>query len=424
MDVTLFMMEFFSGNIILKIISFCFFALFLFLCLKPFVSNIFDPLVVLFIYPVSCCMVIISWLYINKYISVYAYSYMSFLFVFFIMGILVERKLTPIRQINYKRECFSFFKTFYVIHSILFLVVFLLYFYKVGLAVFKLGKMAARENNGVIIYLQEFFFPGEFIILAIKRKFYQRKNKKDLLLYLCLFIGTLLGGSKAGVINGIGKYLTCNIIIDFFYTKKIKKIRIFNKYTIILIFLAIVGMFLTLAMEFREKSIYQLLIELSLRLFEFGDIYYTGMPNGVYEKLIDFSLFKYFIIPLFGPFRRILPFSNNYVLGYKLSEIVYNDYSQSFGPNARLFFVLYISQKYITSAIISFTVGIILVKIRKCHFFKNTFLGLYFSLYLIFCSPLILTDFSLFGVPFLGCLTLLPIIYFLSYVLYRSSIGY
>lgn len=400
------------------------YGLFIFLLTSFFkkqLVGILDVFVVSYILPVAAILTIFVLLYTQNYIQTGIILELGLYFSLVIVGYKNSLAITD-RGIKYRKESKLFFSAFYFLHSMLFTLIFVYYVLKFGIAAVGMSnKVTVRYNNGLIFYCINILPTGQVILFNIKRKLYNSRNLMDFVYIGMTFVLCLIGGSKAGLLTYITQFFTIAFLIDARFLNIKKRIVFFNaKYFFyILLSLLFVIIYSVIENSVGEDS---LLKEIFIKFFEFGDVYYLTLPDGYYKDFQDFSLATYFIKPLFGPLRRLLPLKDNYIIGFKVMDHIFNIKGSTTGPTARTLYILFVTSHKILNCFIAYAMGLLFGKSRKLNILKGSFLGVYISLFLLTIIHNLFVDFTSFADRILPIIIVF-ILYFSSYILCLSIIG-
>jgi hypothetical protein len=363
------------------------------------IFSLFDPLNILCINLSSCLTIIIYLKIINNINEEYFYQLILINITFFI-----SLKLFLIKQNNLiknKIKNFSYFKLFYTIHLYLFFITIFLYIKFVGLKAFNY-KLIAFNNVGIINYLRRIVFPGQLILILIKRELYKNNRSKiDFLYIIIIFVMFIISGDKVSSILFFLYFSYVyymlnefNIGIKFIkYKKNEKKLFIFSMVFVFFIFAI--------------KPNNGVLKSFLFRLISTGDVYYMVYPNNNIDKLNIINLFQYYILSLAAPISNRIVQLPSPSLGFDIVSYLYNINSPHFGPNSRYDVISQMNIGYF-GIIFSIISAYLISYFRKVK--TLNFINIYISCILFVQSESIITDFTYFAKFIFGLLiVVLPI---------------
>lgn len=413
---------FLQNNLFVHILMYCCFGLIFYFYYRKCIVSIFDPYLISIVIPQACIATIVLWLSINSYISFNTIINLGILFICFSLGFNCTKVQLFIGKRKFRSEDKSFFKLFYLLHTGIFLLCFVLIARKINIINAFKDKLTTRASlGGTLIALWDLLSIGQLILIFLKRKKYNSCSIFDkILLLMCFYLG-LCSGSKAAIITFISSVIFISICIDYYCNGFFRTFKLFSKKNIciFLVFLISVVFFFSIS----DTNPGDKIEKFFGTLFEFGDIYYYSLPNDLYKNLQPQPLFPHIFYSFFSPLRHFISLQRNPVLGYDITSRIYGIPNPPFGPNARSFIILLMSKDYFAKIGFSFLLGYIIRHVRRMNFLSNNFYGIYYSIYIIIISPKLLIDLNLFGISFMPLITIIPFLYFLTYIIYYSAKG-
>ena len=253
----------------------------------------------------------------------------------------------------------------------------------------------------------------------MKQKIFNKKSFVDNCLYLLLFLSCLSMGSKSAIVSSIGNIIIISICINIYKSRKNPVFKVFSKKNVLLVLLSFVSVIILFLVTYDNPS--SAFEKFCGILLQAGDIYYYTLPYDNYRIIPQQPVFNHFFYSFFAPLRNFLPLKQNSSLGFDIVSYVYQTSNPTFGPNSRTFVILLMSRNFILSGIIIFILGFLISYIRRMNFFRNSFYGVYFSIYIILISPRILNDLTLFGLAFMPVVFIIPLLYVVAYILYQAT---
>lgn len=381
--------------------------------------SVFDPHFLNYVIPVCFSISVIIILCFYKFSIKYVQLLCSNIFQ--IIGITICTRKTIKSDIHI--EEYSFFKIFYFLHTFIFLVIIFVQFKKFAFSAFE-DKLAMYSNNGLLVYATTFFYPGEIILINLKRILYKKKNRIDYFFIVFSFFPSLLGGGKGGILSFFSSYILIKYFLYMNFdiygeNRQICTLKKQNKYNIPL-FLMILP-FILIMFVIVNKNRTLPILQLLRRMMQYGDIYYMIYPKNHIEKLQHIPFFTYFFLTPLGPLRKLIGWENPPVLGFEIMTKVYGVLEPKTGPNARFDVVLQLSVPLFLNFVWSFLLGCFYGGVRNSFFMKGkSFLLLYCKLYFIMTIGTMFTDYGLFCNNIFSIIFFLPMIYFLTCLLYLS----
>lgn len=411
---------FLQNNLFVHIIMYCCFGLFFVFYYRKCIVSIFDPYLFSLVIPHACIATIILWLAINNYVSTYSIVNLVILFICFTLGLNCTKIELSIGRKKNRAESVSFFRLFYLLHTLLFCFCFVLIVRKINIINAFKDKLSSRASlGGTLIALWDLLSMGQLILIFLKRKKYKLRNIFDkILLIMCFYLG-LCSGSKSAIISFISSVIFISICINYFVSGSLKKIKLFTLRNILVLITFILSFILFLFISDTNPG--NKIEKLFGTLFEFGDIYYYVLPNELYKYLQPQPIFPHIFYAFFSPLRHFISLPKNSVLGYDITSRIYGIPNPPFGPNSRSFIILLMSQNYFAKIGFSFLLGFIIRYVRKMNFFLHSFYGIYYSIYIILIAPKLLIDLNLFGISFMPLITVIPFMYILTYIIYHGA---
>lgn len=397
-----------------KLLMFIFLVnlLILLILFRKNINNLFDPLNIM-ILNLSSCFTIFIYLFLkNLIIDKYLYQLVNINFSFllsFKIILLSKKKIIFNQKINIK-----FFKIYYLVHTILFFLT-VIYFYELVHGKLMTDRADAFNELGLLRNAYNFLFPGQLILIFIKREIYSSKNKMDYLFCFLIFILFFFSGGKTATITYFlyifSVFYFLNIIQKNFLYKKMKK------YSFIIFFFSFIGIIVLFGIINKDSNLEIILKKLLHRIFSSGDTYYMFYVNDNIKKIEGISLFNYYILPIIKPIlKRIMDLKEYTYPGLQIIEIIYKIKTNSFGPNTRYDLVLQMNLGYfgIIGGVVS---GILMGIIRKIKTKNFIFLEMIVILFVNF--EMIIIDFGIFGGYLFSCVFMLTVLILLSYSIYK-----
>lgn len=384
----------------------------LLLFFKKDINNLFDPLNIMII-NLSSCFAILIYLLIDGLIG-YKYFYqlavinVSFLITF--KTVLSYKNIIILK----KRLDVNFFKIYYIIHIILFFLT-VMYFYKVINTKLMINKFSPFDNQGLLKYASTFLFPGQLILVFIKREMYGYKNKIDYLIYILIFILFFFSGGRTSTITYFLYvfsilYFLNSIQVNYLY-KKVKK------YSLIIFILGFIGVIVLFSLVNNENNLEIILKKILHRILSSGDTYYMFYVNDNIKKIEGISFFYYYIFPIIYPIlKRIINLKEIIYPGFQIIEVIYGLKTTYMGPNTRYDLVWQMNLGYfgIIGGILS---GILMGIIRKVKTLNFIFLEVIVILFVNLET--MITDFGLFGKFLFSCIFMLSLLLSISYFIFK-----
>lgn len=402
----------FNKDLKLLIIIFILNFLSLLLLFRKNINNLFDPLNIMII-NLSACFTIFIYLFlekliINKYfyqlISINIFMIISLKMVLFYKKIIIFKKKLNI----------EFFKIYYKIHTIIFSLT-VIYFYKLININLMTNKLNAFENLGLLRHSSNFLFPGQLILILIKREIYGYKSKIDYLIYIIIFILFFFSGGKTATITYFLYFFSTlyflNIIQKNILYKRLKK------YSLVIFIFSFIGVIIIFSIVSDTNNLEIILKKIINRIFSSGDIYYMSYVNNNVNKIKVISLFYYYVVAVIGSILRKIMRIQEYIYpGFQIIEVIYGVKTNSFGPNTRYDLVLQMNLGYfgVIGGVLS---GILMGIIRKIKTLNFIFLETIIILFVNFET--IIIDFGIFGSYIFSCIFMLSILIPTSYFIYK-----
>lgn len=396
-------------KLLIVIFIFNFFMLIFFF--RKNINNLFDPLNIMII-NLSSCFTIFIYLFFKKLIiDDYFYQLIN-INIFFIIIFKIILSYKNIVVFNKKLDV-KFFKVYYNVHTILFFLT-VIYFYKLINVNLMVNKLNAFENLGFLRYSSIFLFPGQLILIFIKREMYIYKSKVDYLIYILILILFFFSGGKTATVT----YFLYIFSILYFLNLIQKNIlyQKLKKYSFNIFIFSFIGIIILFGLILKTSNLEIVLKMIIHRIFSSGDIYYMAYVNNNIEKMEGISLFNYYFLPIIRPIlKRIVELKECVYPGFQIIEVIYGIKTNSFGPNTRYDLVLQMNLRYlgIIGGILSgFLMGIAR-KIKTLNFiFLETMVILFVNL------ETVIQDFGLFGMYIFSCAFMSLILIFISYFIY------
>ena len=413
-----FFLHFLTEDFVRNVVIYSFLLLLFFKCFHKYLYSLFDPFVTTFILPVVCCCSIILWLWTKKYIEFIIFFKLFVYFLFFLFGFFYGKKVCVNTKSVYATENYNFFKIFYIVHFAFLCGLFILYLKKIGFSNWD-DKIASRQGNGLIIYLNNYFPFVSFLLVKIKEIKFRKKTISNYIIYFLIIFLKLLSGSKGAVISLFSWFFVIPLLIKKICLNEKSTIKLFSGKILLVVFFSVFSMCIAILIVNNNPT--KLLADFLLHFFEFGDIYYLSLPKNIYENLSHHSLIKFIFYSLIGPLYRFMPVAPDSPIGFEIIDIVYKKTGSTTGPNSRFFYMLLISGYKVLPYIFSMLLGFLMIYIRKCKLLNGSIFGFVASVFLFFTFPTSITDFGLFGLNFFALLVLLPFTYFLTVLLLISA---
>lgn len=382
----------------------------LLLLFRKNIKNLFDPLNIMIINLSSCFTIFIYLLKKDLILCKYFYQLilinMSFLITLKI--ILSSKQVIIYKQILNK----EFFKKYYIVHTILFFLI-VIYFYKLVNIKLMTDKLNAFNNLGLLKYTSNFLFPGQLILVFIKREMYNYRNKTDYLIYILIFILFFFSGGKVATITYF-IYIFSTLYFLNLIQKNILYKKI-NKYSFIIFIFGFIGIIILFSLINKEKGLENILKSFLHRILSSGDTYYMAYPNNNIDKIEGISLLNYYVMPIIKPIlKRIIELKESIYPGFQIIEAVYGIKIDSFGPNTRYDLVWQMNTGYfgIIGGILS---GVLMGVIRKIETLNFILLEIMVILFVNFET--IIIDFGIFSGYLFSCIFVTCILVLASYII-------
>lgn len=386
----------------------------IFFIFKSEIQTLLDPIVLVYIIPLANCLAIIFWLFNEKCIKNSDFYDLMIINLSFIFSFRIGLKLIKINTVK-KVEKLNFFRIFYSIHSLIFVVIFFWFLKARGIVGFS-EKLSLYLNNIILVYFSSFFILGQIIIIFIKRNYYFKKNKLDfILLFMNLIIQILIGG-KSAILNFLSTCYISFIIIDRIKNKKNTIIKKNTEKKLLII--STIGVYLMFCLTNRTFNFEKIFSIAVFRFLGYGDVYYLAYPNDIISRINYPSFNNFFILSLLGPLKKIFSTVKDPILGFEIIKGLYGIQTPNFGPNSRYDVILQLTVGRYFGAVYSIFLGILMALIRKKIFFVKSFLGIYIHIYLFMSILNVITDNSMFAANFFPLIAILPMIYIISLLAY------
>lgn len=399
---------FLIGGIFILILSF------LFLLYKKNIFYIFDPLN-LMILNLSSCLTVIIYLVLKKKIYLYSFFQLFAINITFIFSFKFFLKLKKRRLIFSHLKDKKFFKIFFILHSIIFYSILFIYLKEIGLQALK-NKMTVFSGMGGLRYISLIIFPGQLILIILKREMYKKKNKLDFLILGIILFLFLTSGGRIAIVFYIFYF---NYIYFILYKIKIsQKFLKFFKHQKKMIFISALGIILLFGIT-QNVGIHELDVimkKIYFRIMSSGDIYYMAYPSKIIDKIKNITIKEYYLNSIFIPILRRFGYEMK-IYGYEIIKYLYSIEKPYMGPNNRFdvllqsnigFFGIFIS--IITAYIIAF-----FRQVRTSNFILIYIIGILFV-----NSESMVTDFTLFANFIIGLFLVIPIVYVSSLFLLNT----
>lgn len=397
-----------------KLLISLFIVIFLILLLtfRKNINNLFDPLNIMVINLSSCFSVLIYLFFKNLIISRYFYQ----LIITNILFLITLKKILSYKAINVFEQKLNkkFFEVYYLIHTIFFFLA-VIFFYKFVNNRLLTDTLNAFNNLGLLKYTSTFLFPGQLILIFIKRDMYDLKSKVDYFICILVFILFLFSGGKTATITYFLYIFSVFYFFNLFQENKMyEKLK---RFSFLIIILGLVGVIALFSVRYKESNLIEILKKIIHRVFSSGDTYYMAYVNNNIEKIEGISLIRYYILPLLDPIlRRVIKMKEFIYPGFQIMEVVYGYKTNFTGPNTRYDLVWQMNLGYfgIIGGIFS---GILMGSIRKVKTLNFIFLEV---LVILFVNmETIIIDFGLFGKFLFSCIFMLFILLFISYFIFK-----
>lgn len=372
------------------------------------INMILDPLIITLIANSSIIFVLVILKYNNlikdkNYYQLILITICFLSFLKFFLSLKVKNVKSKIKNI-YE------LKIFYFLHTILFIIVTYFYLKIASSGIGFSNKLDMFKNNGVLNYLVTAIFPGQIILITLKREVY-KKNKLDYVVLAIAFMDILLMGGKTNFIFCvIYIYYTNYILFDLEISTKFKKIKKIEKK--IMIFCGIV-VFFSFKYIKKAESLYSVVSQIIIRVISEADIYFMYYAKDAYLKINSVTVYNYYLQNLFSPLlKRIGVETGPRELGFSIVSFLYKIKNPNFGPNTRAE-VIWQSNIGYFGIIISFIGAYLFYKVRNSR--SNKYMWIYVQVLLIVNIDLFFRDFGLLSLLIVGIiLIILPIKFVLS----------
>ena len=297
------------------------------------------------------------------------------------------------------------FKDSYIVNELIFakiLFVFALTVYlftsvytytKIGIPLFMRSRLEiySQEGGTGIGALGRFqSFAQAYVLFYSFLKLLKYKKRRYVILFILIFIDSILGGSKSGVMNIVNWFF----IYAFFLQHSLPKIKLIY----IPLILSAPILVIVLSGYVSEGGVFEAFLSLLDRFSVNGDTYYKAYPYDTISQvhisrpLLD--LFK----GVLAPFRIISPKSLDDSIGLQLAWTVNPQlWGITLGPNARVAVMGWVYYRWgglVFSAISGWFASTLIFKTRR--YFTQSFLGIFVYGYIFLMSFIILTDPALF----------------------------
>lgn len=377
----------------------------IFLIFKKDIFSLFDPLNILLL-NMGSCISLIFYLRFKQLIDnkiFYQIIFINFSFIAFLKLFLFKIKIIKNKKIKNRK----FFFLFYNLHLCCFFIVLIIYIFFVGLNTLE-DKLTAFQGLGLLNSFSKIVFPGQIVMVLVKRNIYKNKSKLDYIILLIVFFLFFISGGKTAIIT---YYLYFSYLYYVFYKGNVNfnflKNKKKEKIILILSFFSIVTLF---KYYDRNLNFFELVDRIYFRIISTGDIYYMIYPNNNFTKLEGIPLMDYYLYSFIRPvLKKILDYAQP-ILGIEIMRKIFNT-NVIGGPNSRADVILQMNLGYF-GALFSVLNSFIVAKIRKMIFLN--FLSLYVISIIFINIEYIILDFQYFAFYIFALILVLGLIYLLT----------
>lgn len=392
-----------------------------YLLFKKEIFSLFDPLVIALI-PLAITASILVILKINGLIELNVFLYIIGTEVCFIIGYKLFSKIKIKNRKSQKNT--DFFKCFYKIHTLFFMIFLFLLFKNIGILVLKnqLEVFSSNLVNKLTQYGIYMFFPGQLILFIARREKYKIKKKGDFFYFLFLFF-IFFSTGKVGIVNFFAIMLTTYYVLNeeeknLEIQKKFYDIKKKEVYIIVLTMFSLVFSF---ALNGNINKILIIINRFIERMLAFGDIYFLTLVNNNFEKIVVNELYKYYLWWIVGPISLLLGIQveKPIQIGFEAMKVAYNWENPHWGANTRYNIIFLIFRfHWIVAMSLSLVYGFVINYMRRKKFFKNDTIRLYFRVSIINIVGMFLSDTSVFGAYMLPLVAFFPMIIIISFLFF------
>lgn len=402
--------QFFSQDKLLLFYVLIINLLVIFFIFKKDIFSLFDPLNILLLNMASCIS-IICYLKFKQLIDkeiFYQIIFINFSFIVFLKLFLFKIKIIKNKKIKNRK----FFFLFYNLHLGCFFIVLITYIFFVGLNTLE-DKLTAFQGLGLLNYFTKIVFPGQIIMILVKRNIYKNKSILDFGILAIIFFLFFISGGKTAIIT---YYLYFSYLYYIFYKGNINlnflKNKKKEKIILILSFFSIVILF-----KYYDKNLnfFELVDRIYFRIISTGDIYYMIYPNNNFNKLEGIPMLDYYLYSFIRPIlKKILDYKQP-ILGIEVMRKIFNT-DITGGANSRADVILQMNLGYF-GALFSILNSFIIAKIRKLIFLN--FLILYIISIIFINVEYVILDFQYFAFYIFALFLVLGPMYVLTLIIYN-----
>lgn len=313
-------------------------------------------------------------------------------FLYWVVFVLVSLRPTKFRESYVVGEA-GLAKFMFIVALVIFLFTSIYTYTQIGIPLFMRSRLEvySQEGGTGIGILGRFQgFSQAYILLYSFMKLFKYKNRKFIIFLILVFVDSILGGSKGGVMTIVNWFF----IYAFFLQQNLPKIRL----VYIPLILSAPIMVLIFSGYVAEGGIVDAFISLLDRFAVNGDAYYKAYPYDTINQVKIGSPLLDLFKGVLAPFRIISTQSLDDSIGLQLAWTVNPQlWGITVGPNARLAVMGWVYFRWaglIFSAITGWFAATLMFRIR--HLFTRSFLGIFLYGYIFLMAFSILTDPAVF----------------------------
>jgi uncharacterized membrane protein len=326
-------------------------------------SFIFDPInleYVAMIMSTSVVFFLYSMDLINKK---YLYNHLLSIAFFFCGFFLVKTQKN--KKDNLLLVLPNWYWCLYIILSVSHFFLRIIHYYLLGIPLFMTSRLEVSfAGGGTGLFLRLFSVITPMITYMSYYFVFQPKNPDQYFfsivnVFFLLLVGFFSGSRSAllGLVLIFGCFVYQNGCIE-------KAVLFYKKNSIKLFFAGLVFALAVILVQ-AKGGLFGVLMALLQRIVAFGDVYIYAYVNNNIEKIHRVSFLQYFFADFLTTFRLV---DNNFRqlgIGFALMDIITGKIGSTSGPNPRMDIVSYINFGILGTCLFSFSVGIVLGKIRN-----------------------------------------------------------